>query len=156
MNETPFDKTMLDLLERLRGAVQKRNEAEAQIADITGAVRGLAKVSEDAEARDSYLEKLEELVMKPGFVDTVRSILSVHGGLTPTQIMSWIRIGGSMNLSSYSNPMACIHTTLRRMKESGKVEEFENEAKEKAYRLVSHPRRRGFRFPRNVSPTESK
>jgi hypothetical protein len=41
-----------------------------------------------------------------------------------------------MDLSAYSNAMASIHTTLRRMKESGEVEELLNEKGERAYRLA--------------------
>jgi hypothetical protein len=46
-----------------------------------------------------------------------------------------ITVGKKMDLSRYSNPMASIHTTLRRMVDSGEVGISENASGEKGYRL---------------------
>jgi hypothetical protein len=122
---------------KLRSAIEARTEAEQQIIVFTNAVRGLAKACEDKEIGDSYLVALDELSGKPGFVDAVRSALRWHKeGSTPTGIKTFIVTLKKMDLSVYSNPMASIHTTLRRMKESGEVEEFINGQGEKAYRLI--------------------
>ena len=55
--------------------------------------------------------------------------------MTPKYIRDMIVLLGKMELSVYTNAMASIHTTLRRMKESGEVEEVQNSNGERAYRL---------------------
>jgi hypothetical protein len=137
MAESPIILTMDGMLEKLREAVKTRAEADKQITEYTNALRALAKVIEDREAGDSYLATLEELSGKPGFTDTIRFVLRLtKKPQTPTQIRALIHIGKKMDLSAYSNPMASIHTTLRRMKESGEIEESVNEKGEKAYLLI--------------------
>ncbi|MGD0519739.1 MAG: hypothetical protein ABSA48_00655 [Terracidiphilus sp.] len=136
MSESPITKTMDEMLGKLKDAVKTRKEAEKQITEYTSAIRALAKVIEDKEIGDSYLANLDELSGKPGFLDSVRSVLRFRKeGATPTEIRSWIHIGKKMDLSVYSNPMSSIHTTIRRMVDSGEVEPFENAKGEKAYRL---------------------
>ena len=131
----PFDQTMNELFRKLEAAVTQRQEADIQITANAAAIRGLANACEDADVKGDYLLRLEELSGKPGFKDVVLSILRTHRkGLTPTEIRSWISLGKRMELSGYSNPLASIHTTLRRM-EGREVEEFQNEKGEKAYRL---------------------
>ncbi|MGA3162514.1 MAG: hypothetical protein ABSC77_15015 [Terracidiphilus sp.] len=138
MTESPIRQTMDEMFGKLSAAILTRTEAEQQITEYTNALRALAKVIEDKEVGDSYLVRLDELSGKPGFADAVRSALRYRGekGVTPTGIRTYIVHLKKMDLSVYSNPMASIHTTLRRMKESGEVEEFINDQKEKAYRLV--------------------
>jgi hypothetical protein len=135
MSESPIRQTMDEMFGKLSAAILTRREADQQITEYTNALRALAKVIEDKEVGDSYLVRLDEIGGKPGFVDSIRSVLQ-RKSLTPTEIRSWINITKRMDLSAYSNPMASIHTTLRRMKESGEVEEFTNEKGEKAYRLI--------------------
>jgi hypothetical protein len=138
MTDTPFGKTMDQLLTRLSAAVQKRNEAETEIKDVGDALESLIKLCEDDAAKAAYSERLQELLIKPGFTEVVRSILRIEkAGMTPVGIKRWITIKGAMNLASYSNPLASIHTTLRRMKEAGEIEEIETESGEKAFRLRS-------------------
>ena len=92
---------------------------------------------EDEDIKASYLLKLEELSGKPGFIDAVRSVLRGIKGkpLTPMEVKTWILIGKKMDLSGYSNPMASIHTTLRRLKDRDEIEEVANDKGEKAFRL---------------------
>jgi hypothetical protein len=70
-------------------------------------------------------------------MDAIRSALrSTNKLLTATEIRGTILLLKKLDLSSYSNAMASIHTTLRRMKEKGEVEETSNDKGEKAYRLI--------------------
>lgn len=153
MNDSPSKQVLAvmdDFMAKLKGAIETRTEAEKQIAVFTNAIRGLAKACEDKEVGDSYLAALDELSGKPGFVDSIRSVLRFKGeGLTPTEIRSWISLRKSMDLSVYSNPMASIHTTIRRMVDSGEVESFQNTKGEKAYRLV---KKGGIEPPPQIKP----
>jgi hypothetical protein len=138
MEESPITKTMSEMLTKLRKAVELQRETQQQIAEYTNAIRALAQVCEDEDVRTGYLLSLEELSGKPGFLDAIRWVVKTHSQkkpLTPKEIRSWIILGKKMDLSGYSNAMASIHTTLRRMKDSGEIEELLNEKGEKAYRL---------------------
>jgi hypothetical protein len=122
---------------KLESATEVRREAEKQISEYSSAIRALALVCEDEEVKVTYLNFLEELDGKPGFSTAIRTILRGHRGeaLTPGMIRAGIQVLKLMDLSAYSNPLASIHTTLRRMVESGQVELFINEKEEKTYRL---------------------
>jgi hypothetical protein len=127
---------MDEMFEKLAAAQLQKIEAEEQISGYTAALKAMAKMLEDKEMGDAYLARLEELGGKMGFVAAIRFVLRVSPKpLVPTSIKSLIQIGKKMDLSVYSNPMSSIHTTLRRMKESGEVEEIVTDGGEKAYRL---------------------
>lgn len=139
MKETPFQKTMSGLFWKLEEALRERDAAQMQITIQSAAIRGLAGTCENEEEKADYLGRLEEMSGKSGFKDVILSVLRSHrAGLTPTKIKSWIVMGKKMSLSGYSNPMASIHTTLRRM-DGKEVEEFVNDQGEKAWRLKGKP-----------------
>ena len=131
----PFDQTVNELFRKLELALKQRQEAEIQITANAAAIKALANTCEDEDVKGDYLLRLDEISGKPGFKDVVLSILKGHPkGLTPTGIRSWILMGKKMNLSGYSNPLASIHTTLRRM-DGVEVEQFVNDKGEKAWRI---------------------
>lgn len=142
MAQSPITKTMDEMLVKLKDATHVYREAEKSVAEYTDAIRALAKVCEDEEVKASYLLKLEEISGKPGFIDAVRSVLKMHypKPLTPKEIRNWIVMGKKLDLSGYSNAMASIHTTLRRMKEYGEIQEVQGQGGERAFRLTNKPR----------------
>ena len=134
----PFDKTVSDLFTKLEAALRQRQEADIQITTSTAAIRALANTCEDEGVKTEYLSRLEETVAagKPGFKSVILSLLRMHRkGMTPPAISGGIRVHKLMDLSGYSNPLASIHTTLRRM-EGKEVEQFVNSDGEKAYRIL--------------------
>jgi hypothetical protein len=136
----PFDQTMNDLFSKLADALKQRQEADITITTSTAAIRALANSCEDEDVKNDYLLRLEEIDGKPGFKDVVLSTLRAYrAGLTPTEIRGRIVLGKRMNLSVYSNPLASIHTTLRRM-EGIEVEQFVNDKGEKAWRIKPIPK----------------
>jgi hypothetical protein len=137
MSSSPIKQTVAGFIDKLKEAIEARSDAEKQIAEYTAAIRALAQVMEDKETADSVLATLDELGGGMGFAAATRWVLRVSPkALTPPAIRTLITIGKKMDLSRYSNPMASIHTTLRRMRESGEVEEVVNDKGEKAYRLT--------------------
>jgi hypothetical protein len=136
MVNSPINQTVNGFIEKLKEAIQVRADADKQVMEYTNAIRALAQVMEDRETADSVLATLEELSGGMGFVDAIRFVLRVSPKpLTPSAIKALITVGKKMDLSRYSNPMASIHTTLRRMVDSGEVGISENASGEKGYRL---------------------
>ena len=131
----PFDQTVNELFSKLEAALKQRQEAEIHITTNSAAIRALANTCENEDVKGDYLLRLEEMGGKQGFKEVVLSILKEHShGLTPTEVRTWIALGQRMNLSGYSNPLASIHTTLRRMKDSGEIEQGVNTNGDKVYR----------------------
>jgi hypothetical protein len=136
MSRSPIIETLAAMKVKLESAIELRRDADKQISEYSSAIRALALVCEDDEIKTTYLNLIEELGGKPGFLAAIRGILRSHpNGLTPGVIRAAIQATKLMDLSAYSNPLASIHTTLRRMAESGEVVPFHNEEGEKAYRL---------------------
>lgn len=137
MPQPPILKTMDEMLAKLTEAVRVSREAETAVREYSAAIRALAQVCEDEETKANYLLALEDVTGKPGFMDAVRSALKAARSIqTATQIKGTIVVMKTMDLSGYSNAMASIHTTLRRLEKKGEVEETVNDKGEKAYRLV--------------------
>jgi hypothetical protein len=132
MVKSPILKTMDEMLAKLREVTLVNRETAKQITEYTNAIRALAQVHEDEDVRNEYLAALDELAGNPGFADAIRSVLKTGAAMTPKHIRDMIVLTNKMDLSAYSNPMASIHTTLRRMKD---VEEVQNEKGERAYKL---------------------
>jgi hypothetical protein len=128
---------MNEILEKLKESTRIYREAEKAANEYSNALRALANVCEDEEIKATYLVALEEVTGKPGFVEAVRATLrGSTNALSAMQIKEGIVVMKKMDLSGYSNPMASIHTTLRRMKDRGEVQEGINTRGEKVYRLA--------------------
>jgi hypothetical protein len=137
MTQSPIIKTLDEMLAKLKEAVGVYREAAMSVDAYTTAVRALAQVCEDEEIKASYLLALEEVTGKPGFADAVRSALKASATpLSAKAVKGTILLMKKMDLSGYSNPMASIHTTLRRLKDKGEVQEITNTQGEKLYRLT--------------------
>jgi hypothetical protein len=137
MPQPPILKTMDEMLAKLTDAIRVYRESERAVREYADAIRALAQVCEDEEIKANYLLALEDVTGKPGFMDAVRAALRGNpNGLTATQVKQVILMLKKMDLSTYSNPMASIHTTLRRMKEKDEVKEIINDKGEKAYQLI--------------------
>jgi len=120
----------------LRKVIITRDDAQKQVEQYIDVIRAMLKIVEDEDKKAEYLNVLDEIVGKTGFLENIRLVLRLRPeGLTPTEIRSMIMLGAKMDLSAYSNPMSSIHTTIRRMVDSGEVESFTNEKGEKAYRM---------------------
>src|ERR1700689_4879575 len=136
MAKSPIITTLDTLMADLKGSIQVVLEKEAHIGGLTAAIKSLVGVCEDEDVKAEYLTALDELTGKPGFVSAIRALLRAYSdGLTPGVIKIAIQQAKLMDLTNYSNPAASIHTTLRRMVESGEVEPCTNLGGEKAYRL---------------------
>jgi hypothetical protein len=126
---------MDDMLAKLAEAVRVNRESGIAVREYTDAVRALAQVCEDEDIKNEYLTRLEEVNGKKGFVDAIRAVMLPGAAMTPIHIKSLIVLLRKMDLSGYSNAMASIHTTLRRMREAGEIEDAQTPDGAKAYRL---------------------
>jgi hypothetical protein len=151
---TPFKQTMDGLRAELLDLVKRRNEIETRIVQVSNAIEGLVGVLEDPAEQAQYLDEMRGLTARVGFSSAVRSALALRPNSTPLQVRDSISENRWMDLAAYSNPLASIHTTLRRMKEAGEVEENDGKFRLKIDR--SHPIHKLSQRPVNVSPGGSR
>jgi len=125
---------MLSFRAELVELVQRRNEVETRILHVGHAMEAMAMTCKDHRERAAYLDDVHRLTARVGFQSAIRSALALGGSMTPTELKDYIGQPGCMDLSLYSNPLASIHTTLRRMKASSEIEDCQKGG-EKAVRL---------------------
>lgn len=136
MAESLITQTTDEVVAALRKVIKTRDDAQKQVEQYIDVIRAMLKIVEDEEKKAEYLNVLDEIVGKTGFLENIRLVLRLSPeGLTPIEIKSMLALGNKMDLSAYSNALASIHTTIRRMVDSGEVESFTNDKGEKAYRI---------------------
>jgi hypothetical protein len=110
-------------MDRLRAL---RLEVDLRIAKLERSIAGLATLCGEAE------EKRE------GLTDAVRSILKTSDEVfTPTQVRDELRRSG-FDVDRYENPLAAIHTTLKRIASRGEATIVMQAAEARAYRWTQN------------------
>jgi len=126
---------MVDFKSELVELVKKRNEIEGRINQVSHAMEAMARTLEDKQQQAAYIDDIRATMARIGFQDAIRAVLAFpRAAMTAMQIRDTIQTNRLMDLSVYSNPLASIYTTLRRMKNNEEVEEVEKGG-EKAYRM---------------------
>ncbi len=117
-------KAIEDARKELRQRLNERTWLENRIADLNLALRSLARTIEDQGEREKLLTELAQVRRKPaGLTETVLESLSKspHCSHSPSEIRRQLEREG-FDLSEYSQPVATISITLRRLAESGRAE----------------------------------
>ena len=107
---------------RLEKVVAERTKLNKEIERVADLIEANANFLPEEE-RAEKLQKLEKLVAgPPGFTDSVRNVLRSRPEyfVTAIGVRDWLAKEG-YNLSQYSNPLASIHTILRRLAKSKEV-----------------------------------
>jgi len=117
-------KAIEDARRELQQRFKERAFVENRIADLNLALRSLARTVEDVNEREKLLGELAQMRRKPaGLTDTVLDFLSKspHSSHSASEIRDWLEREG-FDLTDYSQPVATISITLRRLAESGRAE----------------------------------
>jgi hypothetical protein len=83
---------------------------------VQTAILANANMLDNVEETSAQLTEMSEIVTPTGFTDAVRRALQAAGkrGLTPVEVRDAL-VESGVDLSGYSNPLAVIHTTLKRL-----------------------------------------
>jgi hypothetical protein len=107
-------------LEKLVSLTQERSRIDRQLAGVEVGIRSILALHNDDEVIP-YLERLYEIVRPEGFTDVIRKALRSTGEhLTANDVKDMLPNLG-FTLDGYSNPLASIHTILKRLQKSGEV-----------------------------------
>jgi len=135
MLSSPEKKVIATYLEQLADLNVQRAQIESQMQRIETGIRGILALSDDEAEVMPYLERLDEITKPEGFTDAIRKVLrAADGPLTPSEVKDALP-GAGFALDEYSNPLASIHTILKRLAKTEAFEEVEKEGKT-AYKYI--------------------
>ncbi len=126
MDARHYRKTVTLYTQALRKLLDKRDELNRKIEHTAELIAANANFLPEGE-RAAQVQKLAEMVAgPPGFTDSVRNVLRnvPSRALTAKMVRDLLR-GAGFDLSSYTNPLASIHTILKRLAERGEVDASE-------------------------------
>ena len=126
---TPSEvKVIQAYLEKLAALTRERLRIERQLAGTETGIRSILALHEDEDVMP-YLGQLDEILRPEGFTDAVRKVLSASTEpLTPAEVRERLPSAG-FSLEGYSNPLASIHTILKRLARTESVNEVVKKGK---------------------------
>lgn len=116
------EKKMIELqIQKLADAAVERDKVEEQMHRHETAARGLLALVDDENELRSYLQRLDDIIKPSGFTDAIRDVLQrTTEDLTATEVKDALSKSG-FSVDGYSNPLASIHTVLKRLFLAGEV-----------------------------------
>ena len=117
-----LSKMVADLRSELQELCTQRKVVEMRMVNVILALSSLAREIEDPQEREEVLKEVEAARRKPaGLTEAIsESLRNTYHSLSANEVRYWLEREG-FNLSEYSQPLATISVTLRRLKESGRV-----------------------------------
>lgn len=118
--------TWTEIITKLRQELQdlskQREYVEMRLVNVSQALQSLAREIEDPKERAEVLREIEASRRKPaGLTESISNALrDTRASLSPNEIRKWLELRG-FDLSDYSQPLATVSVTLRRMAKSGRV-----------------------------------
>lgn len=113
-----LEKYIQDLL----SLVKESRHIEQKIDGIRASVLSILALHADIEAAP-YLEQIDALFKPEGFTEAIRKVLrSTNAPLTPSEVKENLPEVG-FDLDGYSNPLASVHTILKRLAKTELVEQ---------------------------------
>lgn len=103
-------------LGKLKEATVERSKLTKQIKRFEDAARSILATTEDEHEVATYQEMLDDIIEPTGFTDAIKKVLQTANGeaMTATEVKDALP-GAGFPLSGYSNPLASVHTILKRL-----------------------------------------
>jgi hypothetical protein len=115
-------------LEILASLTRERLKIERRLKDVETSLRSILALHDDDEVTP-YIEQLDNIIQPEGFTDAIRKVLKASTeALTPAEVKDRLPEAG-FSLEGYSNPLASIHTILKRLARTENVEQAVKEEK---------------------------
>jgi hypothetical protein len=101
---------------KLRELVIQRDRIATDIERVKAVIKALAYMLDDSEKTSAEISEMEDILGPGGLTEAVRRTLqaSTERGVTPVEVRDALANSG-FDLSAYSNPLAAIHTILKRL-----------------------------------------
>jgi chromosome segregation ATPase len=119
-----YKKALEDSKRELRALVAQRDEINLRIERAQAAINGLANMLDNPDETVAQLAEMNEIVGPVGLTDAVGRVVQASlDGFTAVEVRDMLE-AMKFDLSKYSNALAAIHTTLKRLEGSRKVRSF--------------------------------
>jgi len=118
-----LEKDVAQLRGRLRELCKARAFIEMQLVEVNLALSSRARLTADAKLREEIESEIKAARRKSaGLTESISETLrQTHHSLSANDVRHWLEREG-FDLSEYSQPLATISATLRRLAASGRVE----------------------------------
>jgi|SRR5947209_2046107 hypothetical protein len=115
-------KRVAELRKDLRELCEQRRYIDGQVMNVYLALTSLVREVEDEHEREKIQREIAAARRKPGLTERISETLRnmPHAYVTAGEVRYWMEREG-VDLSGYSQPLATISITLRRMGETGRV-----------------------------------
>jgi hypothetical protein len=117
------DKAIDNRLSELEELCKQRDFVERQLVQLNIALRSLARDTKNENKRKEALKGIKKARRKPaGLTEAISESLRAmpHDSFSASEVREWLEREG-FDLSDYSQPLATISVTLRRLAESERV-----------------------------------
>lgn len=117
------DKAIDNRLSELEQLCKQRDFVERQLVQLNLALRSLVRETKTEEKRRAALVGIKRARRKPvGLTEAISESLRAmpHDSFSANEVRHWLEREG-FDLSDYSQPLATISVTLRRLADRGKV-----------------------------------
>lgn len=127
MNSTVYKQAILAAKNEIVECLKQKQAIDAKIKHLANVISANAQMLRDSE-RDAEIESLSEMTGEQlGFTDAIREVLNSNSGFFFNAIGVRDRLRDyGFPLESYTNPLASIHTILKRLFDKGELKRQTN------------------------------
>jgi hypothetical protein len=139
MKRENYSRALYEAKQDLARHLVKRQKLDLKIARLQSLVGNLQSLSAEHDRKnfESQLDRFIKADLKMGITESTRVILKENFfPLTANEIRTKIE-ARKLNLARYSNPLAVIHTILKRLIQGGEVRIVPQANGQKAYQWIS-------------------
>jgi hypothetical protein len=114
---------VVKLRRELQELCKQRTHIEIRMVNVNLALRSLARELEEKDEQEEVFREIAAARRKPaGLTEAISESLRqmLHSSLSANEVREWLEREG-FDLSDYSQPLAAISVTLRRLQKSGRV-----------------------------------
>jgi len=132
-----LQESVAQLRSRLSELCKQRDYIGKQLVQVNLALSSLARLILDEKERKEIESEINSARRKPaGLTETIsKSLRETHASLSPNEVRYWLEREG-FDMSDYSQPLATISVTLRRMEKGGRVKASRHQGKVR-YRWIA-------------------
>jgi putative component of toxin-antitoxin plasmid stabilization module len=121
--ENSYRQALEESKRELRELVAKRDRINMRIDKVQTGMTGLVNMLSDSDEALAELSEINEIVGPIGTTEVIRSVYrsKPKRTWTPVAIRDYL-LDQNFDILKYSNPLAAIHTILRRLERAGEIE----------------------------------
>lgn len=158
MANIDYHRTLYEAKQDLARRLVKRQKLDQEIARLLAVVTNLQNLCAemDKENFDQRVDRVIKKDLKAGITQSARVILEqTFFPMTPNELLRSIE-ARKYNLARYVNPLAVIHTVLKRLLQRGEVREVVQPDGKKAYQWVTTADKALFELASSIQPSDQK